>query len=382
MKNKVVIGGAGLTGSVVARILAEAGFFVTIHEKRGHVGGNIFDSYDEHGVLVQRYGPHIFHTSITKVKDFVTNYSNWRPFQLTCGAVIKELTVPTPFNFTTIDLFYGKREAEALKKRLKKDFLHESAPVLDLLESDDSDIKKFGEFLFRNDYAPYTAKQWGMKPEDVDPQILRRVPVNLSYEAGYFKDSFQAMPEKSFTSFVSALLSHPNIEINTHSDLREHLEFKENRVDYLGLKDCVLVFTGPIDQLFKESLGRLPYRTLKFEYKYLNLESFQGFPVVAHPFADGYTRITEYKKLTKQDVAGTVIGFEFPVPYLSSEDEPYYPVSTLNSLALYKKYEEKASQFLNLYLAGRLGKFVYLNMDEAIFEALKLAELIKKKYGQ
>ena len=220
-----------------------------------------------------------------------------------------------------------------------------------------------------------------MKAEDVDPQVLKRVPVNLSYESGYFKDSFQAMPEKSFSAFVSSLLSHSNIEVITNSNLRKLLDFKESKIHYSNSEDCILIFTGPIDQLFSESFGRLPYRTLNFEYKFLNMNSFQEYPVVAHPKAKGYTRITEYKKLTGQNVSGTVIGFEFPVPYLSSENEPYYPVSTTASANLYKKYKEEASKFSNLYLAGRLGKFLYLNMDQAIFEAMELAELIKRKYG-
>lgn len=381
MKNKVVIGGAGLTGCVVARILAEAGFPVTIHEKRLHVGGNIFDFYDDNGILIQKYGPHIFHTNKKEVREFVERYSNWIPFQLTCGAVINELTVPTPFNFTTIDLFYRAEEAEKIKNFLKKNFPSDSVPVLELIESRIPEIKNYGDFLFHNDYAPYTAKQWGMKAEDVDPQVLKRVPVNLSYESGYFKDSFQAMPEKSFSAFVSSLLSHSNIEVITNSNLRKLLDFKESKIHYSNSEDCILIFTGPIDQLFSESFGRLPYRTLNFEYKFLNMNSFQEYPVVAHPKAKGYTRITEYKKLTGQNVSGTVIGFEFPVPYLSSENEPYYPVSTTASANLYKKYKEEASKFSNLYLAGRLGKFLYLNMDQAIFEAMELAELIKRKYG-
>ncbi len=374
-----LIVGCGLSGSVIARHLAEQGKKVVIWERRDHIGGNMFDYVDEHGYLVQRYGPHIFHTSRKELFDYMCRFEQWQPFKLECGAVWDGKYTPTPFNFSTIDTFFPKAKAEELKEKLRSAFGgRDTATVVEVLRHPDADIRGYAEYLFRNDYAPYTAKQWGISPEEIDPSVLMRVPLRFSYDTGYFADTFEAMPQHSFTSFFRALLDHPGITVELQKNALDHLTVKESALYLDGEPaEMPIVYTGALDELFGFRFGRLPYRSLRFEWKYTEADSLQAAPVVAYPQEPGYTRITEYKKLPEQEGEGSTYALEFPLPYdENAACEPYYPVPTEESLNRYGRYQELAEQVPNLIICGRLADFKYYNMDQALARALDVCESV------
>ncbi len=374
---KVLIIGAGLSGAVIARYLAEKGQQVDIWEKRSHIAGNMYDYEDDHGFLVQKYGPHTFHTKKRELYEYMCRYEDWQDYKLTCGAVWDGKYTPTPFNFTTIDTFYPEEKAEELKKHLLLAFKGRStATVVEVLGNEDPLVRKYAEFLFRNDYAPYTAKQWGVSPEEIDPSVLARVPLRFSYDVGYFDDPYQVMPVHSFTSFFENLLHHSNIHVELGQDALKQLEIKDNQVTVDGRPFAGLViYTGPIDELFHLKYGKLPYRSLRFEWKYSENESIQDAPVVAYPQEKGFTRITEYKKLPVQDKSGSSYALEYPLPYEEGKDmEPYYPVLTKESKEQYAKYKVLAEKVPNLICCGRLADFKYYNMDQALERALEICK--------
>ena len=380
---KYIIVGCGISGATIGRVLADKGHNVEIWERRNHIGGNMYDYVDEHGILVHKYGPHIFHTSNEEVWSFVNRFSEWEPYKLVCGAVWDGKYSPTAFNFKTIDTFFEHAHAETLKRKLLDAYPgRESASVVEVLANPDPGIRGYAEFLFENDYAPYTAKQWGVSPEIIDPSVLKLVPLRFSYDESYFTDKYEAMPVNGYTEMFRKLLDHPKITVRLGVDAMEHLTIANDKllVDGVMRDDLIVVYTGAIDELFGFSNGNLPYRSLRFVWKYDDIDSFQEAPVVAYPKEPGFTRITEYKKLPYQDVKGTSYALEYPVPYTSGNNmEPYYPVLTDESHAQYKEYEEKAVRITNLVKCGRLANFEYYNMDQIIAAALKVAEDISER---
>lgn len=378
MKEALVIG-CGLSGSVIARELAEKGYNVKILEKRNHIGGNMYDYVDEHGILVHKYGPHTFHTKKKELYDYMCKYGEWEEYHLTCGAEIDGITTPTPFNYKTIDEYFSAEEAALIKKSLENTFPgRDYATVVECLNCDNEYIRKYAQFLFDKDYSLYSAKQWGCKPSEIDPSILKRVPLRFNYDEGYFDDEFQVMPKKSFTKFFENILNHKNIQVELSIDALDHLSIKDNQIYFDGvLVDYPIVYSGPLDELFDCCYGKLPYRSLRFEWKYEDKESFQKYPVVAYPQAKDFVRIIEYKKLPIQNVAGTTYEIEYSLPYKKGENyEPYYPLLTEDSKNLYDKYKELAVGVDNLYVCGRLGDFKYYNMDQALKCALMIVREI------
>lgn len=373
--------GCGLSGAVIARHLAELGKRVTIWERRDHIGGNMYDYVDEHGFLVQKYGPHTFHTKRKHLYDYMCQYEQWEKYRLTCGAVWGGRFTPTPFNFTTIDTFYPADKAEALKKKLTEAFAdRETATVVEVLEHSDEDIRGYAQFLFENDYAPYTAKQWGVDPSEIDSSVLKRVPLRFSYNVGYFDDDYEVMPRHSFNRFFENLLDHPNIRVVLGVEALEHLKAQGNRMLLEGIELKIpVIYTGALDELFGGIYGQLPYRSVSFEWRYEEIDSLQDAPVVAYPQEPGFTRITEYKKLPVQKKPGTSYAVETSHPYREGEKmEPYYPVLTDASHAQYAKYKALADQIPNLIYCGRLADFKYYNMDQALERALIVCKEIQK----
>lgn len=369
--------GAGICGSVIARELAEQGKTVTIWERRDHIGGNMYDYVDEHGFLVQKYGPHTFHTKKKELYNYMCRFASWQDYKLTCGAMWDGKYTPTPFNFTTIDTFFPVEKAAVLKEKLKKAFAgRETATVVEVLSYPDADIRAYAEYLFANDYAPYTAKQWGVSPAEIDPSVLKRVPLRFSYDEGYFDDPYQVMPEHSFTEFFENLLDHPGITVQLGVEALEHLQIQDNRI-LLDGEPCPVpvVYTGALDELFGRVYGALPYRSLRFAWRYEERDSLQNAPVVAYPQEAGYTRITEYKKLPVQEGHGTSYALEYPLPYQERQSvEPYYPVLTQESQQQYDKYRKLADAVPGLICCGRLADFKYYNMDQALERALDLCK--------
>ena len=374
--------GCGLCGAVIARRMAEQGKQVVIWERREHIGGNMYDYVDEHGFLVQKYGPHTFHTKKKELFDYMCRFEQWKEYKLICGAVWDEKYTPTPFNFTTIDTFFPPEKAIALREKLQNAFSgREFATVVEVLEHPDPDIRGYAEYLFQNDYAPYTAKQWGVSPAEIDPSVLKRVPLRFSYDEGYFDDPYQVMPVHSFTRFFENLLDHPNIEVKLGVEALKHLCVKGEKLFLSGEEVTIpVVYTGALDELFGGIYGRLPYRSLRFEWKHTERNSVQPAPVVAYPQEAGYTRITEYKKLPAQAGLGSSYAEEYPLPYCEGEKmEPYYPVLTAQSQKQYAKYKALADQYPNLICCGRLADFKYYNMDLVLERALSICEFMNAR---
>lgn len=253
------------------------------------------------------------------------------------------------------------------------------ATIIEMLDCEDEYVRKFAQFLYEKDYAPYTAKQWGIEPEKVDRQIFKRVPILFSYGSRYFDDPYQAMPKVGYMELISNLLNHPNISVEVETDALKFMEVQQGKIIMYGkCEDATVIYTGPIDELFGCKYGKLPYRSLRFEWKHEDIDSFQKMPVVAYPQAEGYTRITEYKKLPLQNVRGTTYAIEYPLPYKRGEEnEPYYPVLTSESKELFEKYLELTNSIKNLKCCGRLADFKYYNIDQAIDRALDVAEELK-----
>lgn len=372
---KYYIVGSGIVGAVLAAELAKKRHEVQVLERRSHAGGNVYDYDDAHGIHVHHYGPHIFHTNDDEVYRYVSDYCELKDFNLVCGSVMDGKCVPTSFDFSSVDTFFPE-EAEEIKAHIKAEFGDRaSATVLEMLESQDSYVRRFADFLYEKDYKPYTAKQWGIDPEKVDRQIFKRVPILFSYGSKYFSDKYQAMPVKGYMEFIENLLKTPGIELRLNEEALDRFSIRDNQVmDGDKPLDGVLIFTGALDELFGCKHGKLPYRSLRFEWKHEDIDSFQDMPVVAYPQAEGFTRITEYKKLPVQEVRGTTYAVEYPLPYKQGEAmEPYYPVLTEESQELFQKYYDEAKQVKGLAFAGRLAEFKYYNMDQAIRRALDLA---------
>lgn len=383
-KYDYIIVGAGLAGGILARKLADQkNKKILIVERRNHIAGNTFDYNDDHDIKVQKYGPHVLHTNSDEVYEFITQFCEPVTYKTKCEAVIDGINTPSPFNFKTIDQFYSKQEAETLKAKLLRYYDHRSSvTVVEMLESIDDDIRHFAEFLFEKDYKLYTAKQWNLQPEEIDPSVLKRVPIVLSYGDTYFYDKYEFIPKEGFTAMYSNIVNHPNITIKLGVDALDHVAIDEysHRVLYDG-KTVKLVYTGAIDELFDYKFGVLPYRSLHFEFKSLHMQNFQNVAIVAYPQEDDYTRITEYSKMPLQECNGwTNATYEYPVSYNKNGqigNEPYYPVLTKDSIKMYDSYKKFAQEFENLILCGRLAEFKYYNMDQVILRSLQLYETME-----
>ena len=384
MQYDLIVVGSGFCGSTITHLAAKEGKKVLLIEKRNHIAGNMYDKEDSSGALVHKYGPHIFHTNNKEVYNFLIGIGSWEEFNLRCKAVIDGIPTPTPFNFSTIDTFFNKKKAEVIKECLKNEYTDkETIPVIDLINSENCIIKEYGMFLFEKDYRPYTAKQWGVEPEEIDPSVLKRVPVCLSYKDEYFSDKYQMLPKSGYTEFFNKMLNHPNIDVLLGCNALNRIKINYNqKMIYFDNKklNIPLVYTGAIDSLFEEVYGKLPYRSLRFDYQIYQRKSYQDAPVVAYPQVKDFTRITEYTKLPVQNIGNkTVIAVEYPVAADDrNNNEPFYPILTNDNLEKYNKYQELAVNISNLFLCGRLADYKYYNMDDAISRAFNVYKQIKQ----
>ncbi|MDR2929329.1 MAG: UDP-galactopyranose mutase [Propionibacteriaceae bacterium] len=385
-----LIVGSGLSGATIARVLAERyGFRVLVVERRGVVGGNVYDEYDESGVFVQRYGPHAFHTDNLQACDFITRFSVWTPWELTSFADLGGgVRCPVPFGLSTIDHVYSSMAARNLRERLRSEFgATPAVPVRLLLSSADPWVTAFGRTLVELDYRPYTSKQWNMSPESLDVSVFDRVQVSLDGELRYFRDAWQLMPVTGFGSVVTEMLRHPLISVRTSTDARSVIRVSDTAVLHangdsseLGLP---VVYTGPIDELLDYRFGRLPWRSLTFEYQTRDRANGEPAPVVAYPLAEGFTRITDFGQFPYQHrtTERTTVAVEYPHSVDESTNlEPYYPVPSEESRAQYERYAAAVRRVNGLFLAGRLADYRYYNMDQAVQHALEVAEKIGSMY--
>ena len=387
--SKIVIVGTGFSGSILARRIAEeCNRRVEVIEKRSHIGGNMFDEYDENGILIQKYGPHFLNTNKYFIIEFLEKYGELFPHSTKLLSYIDERYVQLPFNFRTLQQLVGAKKSESLLRKLREKFNgRDRVPIFELVESDDSEIRDYGNLLFEKAYRTYTAKQWGLEPEEIDKSVLDRVPMAMNYDERYLNKDFQYLPKKGFTEIFKNMLDHPNINVSLNTDALLHIKFDEDSksITYDGDKVELLVFTGAIDELFGLKYGRLPYRSLDIKYKYENKKSILPEEIVSYPQAKGYTRSTEYKKITyglDQNIPVSMIATEYPLEYDPANPQaniPYYPVLTEDSQRRYKMYLGESDKYGNIILCGRLAEFKYYNMDICIEHALEKFEEIRNR---
>ena len=346
--------GAGFAGSVLAeRLAAESGKRVLVIDKRPHVAGNAFDHADAAGILVHRYGPHIFHTNSDEVFAYLSRFTRWRPYEHRVLASVRDTLVPIPINRTTLNRLYGLDLADAVQAEA---FLAARAEPREIRTSEDVVVAAVGRELYETFFQGYTRKQWGLDPSQLDKAVTARVPTRTNTDDRYFLDKHQAMPADGFTVMFEAMLDHSNITVKTGVDF----------VDCDATYDH-LVYTGPVDEYFGHRFGPLPYRSLEFRHETHDVELFQPVAVVNYPAPDvPYTRITEYKHLTGQQAARTSISFEFP----QAIGDPYYPIPRAENQALYRRYEALADALPDVSFVGRLATYRYYNMDQVVGQAL------------
>jgi UDP-galactopyranose mutase len=349
--------GAGFAGATIAeRLAAGAGKKVLICDKRPHIGGNAFDHYDSTGILVHKYGPHIFHTNSRDVYEYLSRFTEWRPYQHRVLACVDGQLLPIPINLDTVNRMYGTNFTSF---ELEQFFKSVAEPVAQVKTSEDVIVSKVGRELYEKFFRNYTRKQWGLDPSELDACVTARVPVRTNRDDRYFTDTYQVMPLHGYTRMFEKMLTHPNIKILLNADYR----------DIEGTIPCDrMIFTGPIDEYFDYRFGKLPYRSLDFVFETRNVETAQAGPVINYPNENAYTRVTEFKYLTGQEHPKTTLVYE----YAKADGDPYYPVPRPENAVLYRKYQELAEQTDGVHFLGRLGTYKYYNMDQVVAQALTL----------
>ena len=349
--------GAGFAGSVVAERLASClDARVLIVDQRNHIGGNAYDHYDDHGILVHRYGPHIFHTNSRAIFDYLSQFTEWRPYQHRVQAWVDGQLLPIPINLDTVNRLYGLR----LSSFQLEDFFASVAEKPEkIVTSEDVIVAKVGRELYEKFFRNYTRKQWALDPSELDAQVTARVPVRTNRDDRYFTDTYQVMPRDGYTRMFERMLAHPNIKVMLNTDYREIRAMIPHRA---------VIYSGPIDEFFDFRYGKLPYRSLRFAHETLNEARHQPVAVVNYPNDYAYTRVTEFKYLTGQDHPKTGLVYEYP----QAEGDPYYPVPRPENAELYKRYERLANGTEGVHFVGRLATYKYYNMDQVVGQSLAL----------
>ena len=379
--------GAGMAGAVAARELAErGGKRVLVLERRPHVGGNAYDCFDEAGVLIHKYGPHIFHTNSKRVFDYLSRFTPWLNYQHQVVANIpnggERLELPVPFNLVSLRTVFPQEQAEALEKKLLDTYGAErKVTILELRENADPEIRSLADYVYEHVFVRYTMKQWGQKPEEIDPATTARVPVFLSEDCRYFQDEYQGMPLEGYTPMFKRLLDHPDITVETGVEALERMRLEGDKILLDGEPfEGPVIYTGAADELFGFRFGRLPYRTLDFAFETHQVDYWQSHGTVNYTMDQDYTRITEFKYLTGQELPGvTTIMKEYSRAYTGADGEiPYYAIINEENNALYAHYQAEAGRHANLYLLGRLAEYKYYNMDAIAIRALELCDELLK----
>jgi len=352
-----LIVGAGFAGSVIAERLAnDAGKKILVIDKRNHIGGNAYDCYDDHGVLIHKYGPHIFHTNSREVFTYLSRFTEWRPYQHRVRAWVDGRLVPIPINLDTINTLYG---TSLTAFELADFFKSVAQPRGAIKTSEDVIVSQVGQELYEKFFRNYTRKQWGLDPSELDAAVTARVPVRTNRDDRYFTDTYQAMPLHGYTRMFERMVAHKNIKIMLNTDYHE--------IEGSVLYDEV-VFSGPIDEYFDFRFGRLPYRSLRFTFETLDTAQAQPVAVINYPNDNLYTRVTEFKHVTGQQHAKTTRIYEYP----QAEGDPYYPIPRAENAALYRRYQELADATPGVHFVGRLATYKYYNMDQVVGQALTL----------
>jgi UDP-galactopyranose mutase len=359
-----LIVGAGFAGSVLAeRLASQSNKKVLVVDVRNHIAGNAYDHYNDAGILVHKYGPHIFHTNSRDVFMYLSRFTQWRNYEHRVLARVEDKLLPIPINLDTVNKLYGWNLTSQELER----YFQEVSEKLDVIHtSEDVVISTVGRDLYEKFFRNYTRKQWGLDPSELDRMVTSRIPTRTNTDDRYFTDQFQAMPLHGYTRMFEKMLSHPNIKVMLNTDYREikdHIAYRE------------MIFTGPIDQYFNYRFGKLPYRSLNFKHETLPQEQHQPVAVVNYPNDHDYTRVTEFKHLTGQKHSHTSIVYEYP----SAEGDPYYPVPRPENAELYKKYKALADITPGVHFVGRLATYRYYNMDQVVGQAMTLYEKLAQE---
>ncbi|MDD5015063.1 MAG: UDP-galactopyranose mutase, partial [Atribacterota bacterium] len=363
MKYYYIVVGAGVSGVVIAeRIATQLNEKVLVIEKRNHIAGNCYDYKDENGILIQEYGPHIFHTNYKDVWSYLSHFSDWIYYQHKVLGFIDGKYVPIPFNLNTLYGLMPLKLAEGLEKKLINNFgYNRKVPILELKKIEDKDLRYLADFIYEKFFLHYSEKQWGLKPEDMDSSVTARVPVIISRDDRYFQDKYQGIPKESYTKLIEKITQNKNIEVQLKTDfkdIRDKLKYKK------------LFYTGPIDEFFDYKFGKLDYRYVNIDFQTLNIENYQLAAVVNYPNDYEYTRITEFKKFNMQKSKNTTIGIEVP----GNDGFMAWPVLNEKNKEKFQKYWQEAEKLKkeNIYFVGRLAEYKYYDMDDAVAKALQV----------
>ncbi len=363
-KYDYLIVGAGFAGSVLAeRLASQLNKKVLIIDKRNHVGGNCYDYYDKAGVLIQKYGAHLFHTKYKEVFDYLSQFTKWRRYEHRVKACVDKKIYDLPINLNTINKFFGKDlNSKECSNYLNKIRVKIKKPK----DSEEQVVSKVGWDIYKRFFEKYTLKQWEIHPRDLEPEVTARIPIRFNKDDRYFGDKYQFMSKNGFTELFRKILGHKNITVKLQTS-------------YKKIKDRVkfdkLIFTGCIDEFFNYKFGQLPYRSLKFKWKTYNKPFYQEYTVINFPNDYKYTKSVEIKHATGQKISKTTVGQEFP----AASGEPYYPIPQSKNKKLYEKYAGLSNELKDVYFVGRLGEYKYLNMDQVIYNSLKLFNKLSRK---
>lgn len=378
----MIVVGAGYAGSVCARRVAEgAGFRVAVLERREHIAGNAYDYVNDEGILVHKYGPHIYHTYSERVHEFLSRFTKWTDYQHKVLANIHGTLMPVPFNHTSLKLAFGEDRGEELYRKLVDTFGEDKkVPIMELRQKNDPDLQEVADYVYENVFLYYTMKQWGQTPDQIDPSVTGRVPVFIGDDDRYFPQApYQGMPEDGYTVLFEHMLDHDLIDVFVGVDARDIFTLDENNVSVCGkVYGGEIVYTGPLDELFNLDLGALPYRTLDMQFETLEQDQFQPVGTVNYTTSEDFTRITEFKNMTGQVVPGkTTIMKEFSHAYEpGSGQTPYYAIIDPKNRALYERYLERVQNLTNFHPVGRLAEYRYYDMDAVTDSALELSDEI------
>ena len=369
-----VIIGAGLAGAVLAERFASSGKKVLVIERRKNVAGNCYDEVDANGILIHKFGPHIFHTDDARVWKYLSRFTEWQIYFHRVKAFVDGKPVPIPFNLNTLREVFPKNLADKLEAALLKNFEYgKKIPILDLKKSADADLQFLADFVYEKIFLHYTEKQWGLSPEKISSSVTARVPIFVGRDDRYFNDRFQAVPARGYTQLVKNILDHKNIKLLLNTDAREVMTLCGEEIFLFGQKfGGRVIYTGQLDELFEKKFGALPYRSLAMKFETIDAENFQASPSVNYPNNYNFTRITEFKHIHPAHTPRTTILKEFPQEYVAGENEPYYPIFTDEARAAYEKYSAELARFKNITAVGRLAEYRYYDMDDAVKRALEI----------
>lgn len=384
LTKQAIVVGAGYSGAVLAeRMASQLGFNVAILEQRDHIAGNCYDYKDDNGVIVHKYGPHLFHTNKLDVWQYLSQFTQWHPYEHEVLTRVDGQLVPLPFNLNTLHDLYPANEAAALEaKLLEKYGYNDKVPILRLLEQTDPDLQALAQMVWDKFFINYTTKQWGCKPEDISPAVTARVPVVLSRDNRYFQDKYQAIPVQGYTAMFKNMLDNDKIDLCLNQDFLTLADINlcSQEISIAGQKyNGIVVYTGMLDHLFNFCFGELPYRSLQFKLESHQTACFQPATTVNYPNEEQFTRITEFKHILPCDSTATTIVKEYPQDYDrkdKTKNIPYYPVFNNDNQSIYDRYKELAAKFSNLLTIGRLANYQYFNMDDAVNNALVAYETL------